>query len=200
MSFKLKYFFIYFVFSVINKKYISCLDELINSNESENKIYLNFISEDKNYGCTNSVERDLINGKKFLKSSDLNEKLKINNRSFFSVKNSFHKEFLIYFFKSSDKLISNDFYKILFDCAESSSAKPYLVDICVKKYFKKYNIDFSSTCLSCFTEFIGCTFISCNKQCSLDQCSSECKTCSDKNCFKKLLSCTKLDKLPDPCK
>ncbi|CRG98007.1 conserved Plasmodium protein, unknown function [Plasmodium gallinaceum] len=202
MRLKIEYFFIYFLFRIRNKNYVNCLDNLFKSNWNSNdkiEVNLNFTNEDKNEGCTGSVEQKLINGEQIFKTNNLIRKSEINERRFLSIKNHIYREFRIYFFKSSNS-ISNDFYKILFECAEASSAKPYLIDICVKKYFKKYNIEFSSTCLSCFSNFIGCGFISCNEQCSVDQCNSECKTCSEKNCFKKLLNCTKLDKLPSPCK
>ncbi|SBS79815.1 conserved Plasmodium protein, unknown function [Plasmodium ovale] len=174
-----------------------------NDNNSANPLNV-FLENDDNNGCTGEVEQNLINGEKFLKDSyykaiATEEDKKKNAKDFVNIKTNQFREFTIHMFNSKNEP-ANDFYKVLFDCAKASSAKPYLIDICVTKYFKKYNISFSPTCLNCFSTFIGCTFISCNKQCAKDQCNNECKSCSEKNCFRTLLNCTKLDALPDPCK
>ncbi|CAG9484618.1 conserved Plasmodium protein, unknown function [Plasmodium vivax] len=157
-----------------------------------------FAERSDNKGCTGDIEQRLINGEKFLSQNYQSENPE-NLKDYISLKTNQFREYIMHLFKSNS-VASNDFYKVLFDCAKVSSAKPYLIDICVNKYLKKHNIDFSPTCLSCFSSFIGCSFISCNKQCAKDQCNDECKSCSEKNCFRTLLNCTKLDALPDPCK
>lgn len=171
----------------------------VNSVNSNN--IFNIFKKGEEEGCKGELEQKLINGQKFLKN-DLHEINEYNNnnndQSFVNLRNGQHTDYTMYMFESKG-IVSNDFYRILYECAQASSAKPYLVDVCVNKYFKKYKIKFSQTCLSCFSTFIGCTFISCNKQCSKNQCNDECKVCSDKHCFKKLLECTKLEALPDPC-
>ncbi|EUD66701.1 hypothetical protein C922_03026 [Plasmodium inui San Antonio 1] len=183
---------------------VLCLEysDIKNNYQSPSENYHNdlsiFAERSDNKGCTGDIEQRIINGEKFLSQNYQSEKPG-NLEDYVSLKSSQFREYIIHVFKSNG-VASNDFYKVLFDCAKVSSAKPYLIDICVNKYLKKHNIDFSPTCLSCFSSFIGCTFISCNKQCAKNQCNDDCKACSEKNCFRTLLNCTKLDALPDPCK
>ncbi|GAW78876.1 hypothetical protein, conserved [Plasmodium gonderi] len=209
MDYKLKLILLAALLNTTSRIDVKCLeDKSIKNNHTTP--YINnfdlstFEKKGDNQGCTGEVEQRLINGEKFLTSENNNEKdEKLGNteniKDFISLKTNQLKDYITHFFKSNSAS-SNDFYKILFDCAKASSAKPYLVDICVNKYLKKHNIEFSQTCLSCFSSFIGCTYISCNKECAKDQCTEDCKKCSQKHCFKSLLNCTKLDSLPDPCK
>ncbi|KAI4841183.1 hypothetical protein MKS88_000418 [Plasmodium brasilianum] len=198
--------------NVVCKGVVKCSDGITNNdNISKNENKMNtlgiFFKKDDNKGCTGAVEQKLINGEKFLKNDyhhhmeKVDEELNKSAEDSIRIRSNQPKELLIHLFKGDkNNVASNDFYKVLLDCAKVSSAKPYLIDICVTKYLKKYNIEFSPTCLSCFSTFIGCSFISCNKQCAKDQCNNECKSCTEKNCFRSLLNCTKLDALPDPCK
>ncbi|KNG75289.1 hypothetical protein PFMG_01424 [Plasmodium falciparum IGH-CR14] len=216
MNMNIKYvvFFVFLSLVCCNYCYVNCmLDNFIQhfvKKSSNNVGVTNVYDKGNNMNDTNNVrkkgakgelEQKLINGQKFLKN-DLHEINDYNNnnndQSLLPNVWATIPDYPMYMFESKG-IVSNDFYRILYECAQASSAKPYLVDVCVNKYFKKYKIKFSQTCLSCFSTFIGCTFISCNKQCSKNQCNDECKVCSDKHCFKKLLECTKLEALPDPC-
>ncbi|SOV12744.1 conserved Plasmodium protein, unknown function [Plasmodium gaboni] len=184
-----------------NTNNINNKNDINNTYNVHNNDIFNIFKKGEEEGCTGELEQKLINGQKFLKNDlhEINEYNNNNEKDFINLRNGQHSEYNMYMFESKG-IVSNDFYRILYECAQASSAKPYLVDVCVNKYFKKYKIKFSQTCLSCFSTFIGCTFISCNKECSKNQCNDECKVCSDSHCFKKLLECTKLEALPDPCK
>ncbi|KEG02886.1 conserved Plasmodium protein, unknown function [Plasmodium vinckei vinckei] len=163
---------------------------------------LNNIFKSNSPGCTGELEKSIINGEKIDWSSyEFMENHNGNhNESSISIKINKSKEHIIELpVFDKKKMPSNQFYKILFNCAKASSAKPYLTDICINKYFKKYNVPFSTECVKCFSDFIGCGFISCNKECSKDQCTNACRNCSQKACFNTLLKCTQLDSLPDPC-
>ncbi|VWU48479.1 conserved protein, unknown function [Hepatocystis sp. ex Piliocolobus tephrosceles] len=175
-----------------------------------NSIYnnTNFLKKDYPEGCTRKNEQDIINGAKLsknddkkiegdnLKENDDNGQKNMENPLY--VRSNKFGDLEIYLMKS-DHVPANDFYKILFDCAKAASAKQYLIDLCVNKYLHKHHVTFSPVCLECFTSFIGCSFINCNKQCTREQCSDQCRSCSQEKCFKALLECTKLEKLPDPC-
>ncbi|CDU17405.1 conserved protein, unknown function [Plasmodium yoelii] len=162
---------------------------------------LNIFLKSNSPGCTGELERKIINGQKIDWSGVMveDDTGKHNDNSI-RIKINKSKEHTIELPVFDKKMPSNNFYKILFNCAKASSAKPHLIDICINKYFKKYNVPFSPDCVKCFSDFIGCGFISCNKQCSKDQCSNACRDCSQKECYNSLLKCTQLESLPDPCK
>ncbi|SCM20631.1 conserved protein, unknown function [Plasmodium chabaudi chabaudi] len=171
------------------------------SNNNNDKNLNNFFKSNSP-GCTGDLEKSIINGEKIDWSSYelITDTIRYHNDDPIRIKINKSKEHTIELpVFDRKKTPSNNFYKILFNCAKASSAKPYLIDICINKYFKKYNVPFSTECVKCFSDFIGCGFISCNKQCSKDQCTNECRDCSQKECFNSLLKCTQLESLPDPC-
>eukprot|EP00916_Digyalum_oweni_P024094 GHVL01039871.1.p1 GENE.GHVL01039871.1~~GHVL01039871.1.p1 ORF type:complete len:139 (+),score=20.15 GHVL01039871.1:36-452(+) len=96
---------------------------------------------------------------------------------------------------NDDKVIlfKDNFYEILFRCAEKHWAVSDPTSICIAD-----KMGLSMECAKCFGDSCACGRKNCYLSCFENECSQGCQDCSRPVCAPELVKCTNLD-VPDPC-